>query len=282
MSELNELIEIGVLHATESDKCPFCPLEPPPDFTSHPGEDNDSTILGDIMVDPSVLVSRQSGARPKTGQANQQAQSSPQPKPQPIFTTVKEGGFSCEAHHLISGKQALAAGDHGFEQWIVASFGTIAKDTGYSVNNADNGLWAPSIPEKFKNGNWGPMSYDDKYAIAKQAMAAGHPQFHKGHHAIRDPDDLGEERHKTYDGYLKGMLKAMNDRMWGWSGVCPRTQQGKAKPYQPSVRANQALDNLSKVVRRKISAPATGWEIFISKYALRYHKDGICLHGTEM
>jgi hypothetical protein len=228
------------------------------------------------METPSALVSQQGGARPKEGGDAQQQSSPAQPKPNPIFDDPAEGPYSCEAHHLISGKQALEG--HAFERWIVAG-STIEKDTGYSINNADNGLWAPSIPEKYKGGKWGPKTFADKLAIARKPMASGKPQFHKGHHAIADPDDPDRIKHEKYDEYLKAQLKTMDDRMQGWSKRCPYCEQGAKPKFQPSVRVNQVLDNLSTVMRRKISAPATAWNVFLSKYALEYHKP-ICPHNV--
>lgn len=272
--EVLEPVSPYLSHMDQDDACPFCPAEPPPTFTTHPGSANDSGRLECIMVAPPDLVPQQPGARPKTGGNAEQAESTPQAKPNPIYTDAVEGPYSCEAHHLISGKQALEG--HVFERWIVAG-NMIEKDTGYSVNNADNGLWAPSIPEKYKDGKWGPKSFADKLAIACKPMAAGKPQFHKGHHAIRDPDDPDQIKHQKYDDYLKGMLKTMDDRMQGWSKRCPRCGQGSNPKFQPSVRVNQALDNLSSAMRTKISAPATMWDVFISRYALEFHKP-ICPH----
>lgn len=285
MTEINEIIALSAPHSDENPDCPFCPEEPEPKFTTFPGEKNDSGILGDIMDKPELLEDKQPGARPKKGEANQQSPTSlDQKRPNPIYNDQHNGygPYSCEAHHLISGKQALGASGHNFQQWIAEEKGhTIKKDTGYSVNNADNGIWAPSIPEKFKGGNWGGKKFSLKYQIAKKPMEAGHPQFHKGHHSIGDPDDPDEIKHEKYDKYLKKMLLLMNNRMHGWSSECPLCGKGAKKPFQPSVRANQVLDNLSKVVRRKISAPATEWQIFISRYALEYHNDGNCAHGES-
>jgi hypothetical protein len=277
MSEIGEIIALAAPHSSENAECPFCPREEPPNYTTFPGKANKSGVLADVMADPAKLAALQGGARPKQGEQHQQSPSTAQQKPTPIFTDAHEGPYSCEAHHLISGKQALEG--HAFERWIVAG-GTIERDTGYSVNNADNGLWAPSVPEKYKTGaKWGAMSFDQKLAIASKPMEHGQPQFHKGHHAITDPDDPDSIKHSRYDAYLKRTLKAMDDRMRGWANKCPLCDKGKKDKFQPSVRANQVLDNLSKVVRRKISPPIPQWEIFISRYALELHKP-VCPHGV--
>ncbi len=277
MSEIGELIALAVPHPTTNAKCPFCPPEKPPEYTTFPGKANDSGVLDDVMKDPTQLEALQSGVRPKKGERYQQSASDPQPKPNPIFAAKPAGPYSCEAHHLISGKQALEG--HVFERWILEGK-TIEHDTGYSINNADNGLWAPSIPEKYKGGKWGKLSFARKLAVARKPMENGHPQFHKGHHAIADPDDPDSIKHSRYDDYLKGMLTAMDDRMSGWAKKCPLCDKGKKKKFQPSVRVNRVLDNLSRVVRRKISPPIPLWEIFISRYALEVHKP-VCPHGVE-
>jgi hypothetical protein len=280
MSEINEIIAVADQH-TSSLQCPFCPEEPEPDFTTHPGSANHSGTLEKIMGDPSQLVPEQGAARPKEGQPHQQSPSTAQLKPTPIYTSPEDGPFSCEAHHLISGKQALEG--HAFERWIVAG-GTIEKDTGYSVNNCDNGLWCPSIPEKHKGGSWGNLGdFEDKYKIARKPMDAGLPQFHKSHHSIRDKDEQNEW-HEKYDTWLKGLLTQMDDRMTGWSAKCKLCETGgkNEPPFQPSVRVNQVLDNLSRVARRNLLPPASRWKVFLSRYSLQYHKRvGPCTHGAE-
>lgn len=275
--DIGEIIAPPAPHAGEDEKCPFCPKEEPQEFVTHPGSANNSGALADIMNEPSDLVSKQKQARPKEGKSAQQNPSNKQAQPDPIYTDAVEGPYSCEAHHLISGKQALQG--HAFERWIVAG-DTIERDTGYSVNNADNGLWAPSIPEKYKGGKWGPMAFEKKLAIARKPMGAGKPQFHKGHHGISDPDDPDGIRHRKYDSYLKSILTEMDSRMADWAKFCPLCDDGSDAKVQPSVRANQALDNFSKVVRRKISTPVSSWDIFISRYALEVHKP-VCPHGVE-
>ena len=277
MSEIGEAIALTEPHPAPEPKCPFCPLDPPKDFKTYPGIANDSDILGDIMENPTLLTEKQSNARPKTGKEGEQRSSKPQPKPNPIYSNSEYGDYSCEAHHLISGKQALAG--HAIEKWIVADE-LIEKDTGYSVNNADNGIWLPSIPEKFKGGTWGPKSFDEKFGIASMAIDETKLQFHKGHHRITDPDDPTGEVHKSYDKYLKKKLTAIEERIKGWKDFCPLCEdgrQGKVK-FKPTHKVNQVLDNFSKkIVRRKVSGDASRWDIFISKISLEYHKPR-CTH----
>jgi len=284
MTEIGEIISVAVPHSVEDPDCPFCPEEPPPEFTTIPGSKNNSGKLEDNMEEPSSFgVSVEAEARPKLGEDHQQEPpSDPQElkKPRPIHahsSDVSVGNYSCEAHHLISGKQALAKSEHQFEQWIVAN-GTIERDTGYSVNNPDNGIWMPSVPENTKPNKWGSLDYKTKkQPIAEHVMKATSKQFHKGPHNIKDAAD--EKVHETYDRWLIEKLKVMNDRMHGWSAACPLCKDGDESKdkFQPSVRTNQVLDNLSRVARRHITGGRAGWDIFISKLARDYHEP-VCPH----
>ncbi|PTL77831.1 AHH domain-containing protein [Vitiosangium sp. GDMCC 1.1324] len=275
MSEIGEVVSVAAGHSPGAKECPFCPEEEPKAYTTHPGAANDSGALEEIMGKPSRLPSKQGGARPKEGEKDQQSASISQPKPTPIYTSPdpKRGAYSCEAHHLISGKQALDG--EPVERWIAASKGKIERDTGYSVNNADNGFWAPSIPEQYKGGSWGPKSFEEKFAIAIEVMEKTQRQFHKGHHAITDPDDPGGDLHPSYDKYLKKKLAEIDERIEAWSNACQLCKPDK-KP-QPSVTTNQIFDNLSSLMRNKLSGPRQGWNVFLSKYALEYHKP-VCTH----
>lgn len=276
MPEFGESIAVLAPHAPGSKACPFCPEEEPKSYTTHPGSANDSRALEDIMVKPSLLPSKQGGARPKNGEKDQQGPSTEQPKPSPIYTSLDHGDCSVEAHHLISGKQALE--NSPIEQWLIAAKGRIERDTGYSVNNADNGFWAPSIPERYKGGAWGAKSYEEKLAIACEVMAATQRQFHKSHHRISDPDDPGGDVHPSYNEFLQKKLKELNRIIEAWSKHCPLCTPDK-KP-QPSVTVNQILDNLSTAMRSMVSGPRAGWSVFLSKYALAYHKP-VCSHRRE-
>jgi hypothetical protein len=290
MTELNEIIAPPEPHTGEDKECPFCPEEPPPEYETFPGVRNNSDTLAKNMEDPDGFgKEREKKARPKLGEKHQQNPPSNKDElkePHPIHTHSTDptiGDYSCEAHHLISGKQALAKKIHNFERWICEG-NTIEKDTGYSVNNPDNGIWLPSIPENYKPEKgknkplWGPLDYNkEKQVIAEHVMEATQMQFHKSHHRIKDEGE--DQMHLTYDDFLIGMLKQMDDRMVLWSNECPFCKDGD-KPkekFQPSVRANQALDNLSRVTKRHITGPRQTWDIFISKLARDYHKP-VCPH----
>ncbi len=289
MSELGEIIAPPGTHPDSDPECPFCEEEPPPTYKTIPGAKNDSKKLENNMEKPHLFgKTRERKARPKLGddvfQQNPPSNPKELEKPTPTIhkhkTDDSVGNYSCEAHHLISGEQALAKAEHGFEQWIVAN-GTIENDTGYSVNNPDNGIWMPSIPENTKDGKWGPLDYETKkQPIAEHVMKWTKKQFHKGPHNIADPQD--EKVHETYDRYLIGKLKEMNDQMHAWTMVCPLCDERESnnEKFQPSVRTNQVLDNLSRVVKRHIIGDRAKWDIFISKLARDYHAPK-CQHERD-
>lgn len=73
--EIGEIIAPpGMSHASDPE-CPFCPLEKAKPFKTYPGASKNEDALRDVMANPSVLPSRQSSARPKTGGADEQATS---------------------------------------------------------------------------------------------------------------------------------------------------------------------------------------------------------------
>jgi len=75
------------------------------------------------------------------------------------------------------------------------------------------------------------------------------------------------------------MLKAMSKRMKGWAAVCGlcQTRKKKGEKYQPTGRANEALDRLSVAASRKITGSRKSWTLFISTLAFLYH-DEVCEH----
>jgi hypothetical protein len=279
--ELKELIAIPTDHVEE--KCPFCPLEELKEYKTYSGDDNDSTALSAIMVDPTQLESKQSKARPKDGEDGNQSKSDAQPLPPQskearLWIDKGFGPFSSEAHHLISGKQALMG--HPFECWIVKGR-RIRGDTGYSINNADNGIHAPSIPDESK-GSWGGLDPAKKQAAAFWIMEQIGIQFHKGPHNISDKEnDPDGQFHIRYDIYIKELLSKMDLVMIQWKKICPKckpSSDGKKQKPQPNARVNQYLDNLSRHLRKKISRPSSDWDIFLSAFALRYHIHKGCQH----
>ncbi len=291
--QIGEAIAPPVPHSDENPDCPFCPMEKPKEYTTFDGAKNDSTALGKNMNDPAgFATNRESGAREKDKPSDSHIEWLKKPEPIGINLDPTIGDYSCEPHHLISGKQALAKNNkHKFEQWIKASHGTIAFDTGYSVNNFDNGIWMPSVPENTKKtaGSWGKM---DRQAVANEIMHETRRQFHKGAHSIRETyiNDAGKRVrvpkdkvvHEKYDVFLIKKLEIMNKRMRGWSNVCPFCFEGdkKKEKLQPSVRVNDALDKLAKFAMSEITGSREEWTLFISSLAWIYHEE-VCTHGES-
>lgn len=279
MTEILELVSPPAIHADDNPDCPFCPIEPPEGFTTHPGEANDSKKLAAVMEKPDTLTSQQGGARPKDGGPRRQSPATPQPQPTPIFSDAQHGAYSCEAHHAISGNQAMKG--HPIEEWISAEKGKIKKDTGYSINNSDNGVWLPSVPEKYKGGGWGTLKYNDKLTIARRPMEAGKGQFHKGPHDITDPEDPFGVYHKSYMDELKRLLTDLHRLIRGWADHCAKCEKidREKGPFDPNWRVNGMLDNLSIAVAAELKMPAPAWSYFISRVAMDYHKT-VCPHLT--
>lgn len=274
MTDINEL-DSPSMHQTPVDECPFCPIEEDQTkFKTYPGEANNSGILSDIMNNPAELSSKQANARPKNGETERQGESSAQPKPTPIWTHSDSliGAYSCEAHHLISGKQCMAG--HAVERWIDAGKGTVKKDTGYSINNADNGIWLPSIPESMKGGTWGGFSHRQKQDVAFAVMQAKSLQFHKGHHSIPDPEGV----HDKYDEKVRGYLEELDENIEGWSKVCFLCEGiPKEGPFDPNWNVHNLIDGVSRTARSLVSGPPCSWEVFISRLAMDLHRP-MCQH----
>ncbi len=261
-----------------NEDCPFCPVEKGKNYKTRPGAANNSDTLEEIMTNPKVLPQKQGNAWPHTGMKH--------PSREEIegkFSHPDYGPYEFQAHHLISGKQALEG--HKVEQWILKSEGKIEEDTGYTVNGSLNGLWAPSWPKNFRKGGdnageW-TTSATDREEIAERIMVLASCQFHLGAHNIGDPDDPGQVRHERYDEWLKKQLTKINLRMWAWSRKCPVCEEDgerKDPPFQPNERINRALNIFSGEVRRLLTGPKETWFIFLSRLALEYHKKGPCDH----
>jgi hypothetical protein len=275
MTEIGELIAQPEPHDSVSVDCPFCPADDPEGFTTYPGDANNSKTLAAIMKKPETLVEKQGGARPKDG--NDKRQSPSGSKPMPTFSA---GGyeFSFEAHHAISGNQAMKG--EPIEDWLLQKNGLIKKDTGYSINNSDNGVWLPSIPKE-SGIKWGALDFEEKLRIASIPMEKNKGQFHKGPHDITDPDPLFGEYHKSYADELKRLLYDLFELIQGWSDACFLCEgvDKEKGPFNPNWKVHDMLDRLSSAVATELRLPASTWEYFISKVALEYHKTpGICDH----
>ncbi|WP_157496667.1 AHH domain-containing protein [Hahella ganghwensis] len=232
------------------------------------------------MITPSKLVSEQPNARPQNGDNERQNPVSPKPQPAPIYHDNEFGDYSCQAHHAISGNQALKG--HDIEQWICKSKGKITKDTGYSVNNGNNGIWLPSKPKGLIDGKkWGELTYDKKKEVAFKSMDAGKGQFHLGPHDIVDPEDPDGRYHQSYKDRLIALLDALNDNVIAWVEGCQLCEDidPDKGPFKPNWKINSKLDRVSAKVERDLLANPRRWKYFISKLALDYHKP-ICPHKT--
>lgn len=275
MTDILEVVAVAVIHTTENVNCPFCPDEEPEPFTTYPGDANNSGVLGDVMQDPNLLVSKQSGCRPKERAPKRQSPSDAKPKPNPIYHCDFGGVphiYTCEAHHAISGKQAMK--NHKVEQWIWVDGKKdfeIEKDTGYSINNADNGVWLPSVPVHLSTGQWGGLARSRKQQIAYQVMDANKGQWHKGPHNISDKEDKLEGKLKDkYDTHLKGQLTKINDRIVSWSEKCKFCKEKDDGKLWPNHKVHDMLDSLSKIIIEELEGPVAGWETFISRLALDF------------
>lgn len=262
----------AVAHSKDMLECPFCPKNKET-FTTHGGAANDSQILGDVMGTPDSLTGKQGGARPKDGKTNRQSPDPPKPKPAPIFTHAVYGDYSSEAHHIIPGNQSMKGS--AIEDWLMSSKGKIAADTGYSINNAANGVWLPSIPEKYRNGSWGSMEFSKKLEIAAAAMQSK-GQFHKGHHNIGDPDDPSGVYHQRYSEKIQGELDDLADLISGWSVACFEAKK-TAPPYDPNWKVHGMIDALGRGIAANIGSPIPkAWRYYISRISLEFHKNSGC------
>jgi len=274
MTELNELVAVSVpgLHPADDPHCPFCPVEEKDEpWTTYGGEKNDSSILREVLLDPKRLGAKQPGVRPKSGVRARQKDDAAAPIPQ--SPKGDHGPYSFEAHHLISGKHALR--DHPMEQWILEKPGSITANTGYSVNNAANGVWLPSVPLKWVAGGFGPLSDVEKYAIACVVMNAGLGQFHKGSHDIVDSDDPAQKHHGSYNEWLKSRMTEVSNRIGDWSLHCTISKQRKdaGQKLRPSIRVHDVLDAVAVTMRSMVTGEPRRWFVFVSKLALWYHKE---------
>jgi len=278
MSELNEMIAVAFVHELPSEKCPFCPPKARAGYTTYAGDDNNSKKLEQIMEQPAKLTSLQGGARPQTGKCDDNGWPLEQFGPPTARKKDQSKSYTFQAHHLISGKQAMEGED--IEKWITASDWN-AKDTGYSINNTNNGFWAPSVPKEYV-GRWsakkGVLDDDQRQKLAEAVMADFKAQIHIGPHNIADPDDPTGDKHTSYDQYLKGFLKAISDRIADWVPMCKC--QPPPKPPQATFVVHNCLDNLSNHMIKQISSPRTEWKVFLSNYALEYHKP-VCQHSAR-
>jgi hypothetical protein len=271
MPELFEKVKPSV-HVKSPKKCPFCPGDPEPTWTSYKGDTNNSTTLADIMKQPDTLPSKQGGARPKDGKDGRQKKAKKRPYPDPPYSNRKYGEYGFQAHHAISGNEILKG--EPVEDYFKAA-AVIKTDTGYSVNNSDNGVWLPAYPKRY-HGKWGKkgnMKDDTKQRIMEMAMRARKGQAHIGGHDI-DAQDPSNKIHRSYPKVGKAKLQKIVDYIELWAAKC-RQCKGKdpAKgEYDPPFKINQYMDNVSDSLRKGLTKHPKNWRYFLSEYAREYHK----------
>ena len=109
-------------------------------------------------------------------------------------------------------------------------------------------------------------------------MADFGAQIHIGPHNIADPDDPNGDNHASYDRYLKGKLQEICDRVdqWGQKCKCPPVKT----PKQTTHQFHNNLDRLSAHMKTRITGARERWIVFLSKYAMEYHKE-VCDHGPR-
>jgi len=292
--QIGEIVAPPVPHSTPNEDCPFCP--PPDDkkFTTYAGAEKSESRLKSIMADPSKLASLESNARPKLGEADQQNASSARNYPSSplVHPEARFGVYSYEAHHLIPGTEKVAPGStkqvmsgHAIEKWIKAG-DNIDRDSGYSINNSDNGVWLPSAPiaNKKNPGNPTPalpwssevktvkrvaqglptVTSDEKHEIANFAMLRGAGQFHYGQHKV-----LNEEgTHYTYSKEVVSRLDQLEKGIAAWAPVCFCEKKEPKPPFKPTWQINQKMDGVSRWIEIDIKQmPPANWEFWISTLA---------------
>lgn len=204
---------------------------------------------------------------------------------EPPFQHPVFGNYTYEAHHLIPGTEKVAPGStatvmsgHPIEKWIVKG-AKVDNDTGYSINNSDNGTWLPSAPAAVKKNRANPtpvrpwasepkakknpaaLTVAEKQEIADYAAPEG--QFHYGQHKV-----LAEEgQHYTYPKEVQDRLTELEKRIEGWAKVClcdPAQSKPPSPPFKPTWQINEKLDLVSIWIEVDITLmpPARGPTLF--------------------
>jgi len=113
--------------------------------------------------------------------------------------------------------------------------------------------------------------------MAEKVMADANAQIHIGPHNITDDDDPDGYLHQSYDEYIKKWLKSISDRIQAWSHHCAFCDKKDGSKPQTTYRVHDVLDRLSNHLEGEITGSEKSWRIFLSKYALDYHKP-VCNH----
>ena len=245
MTQLGELVMVGLADEVNDDKCPFCykarhafptlQAEPTAKVVSKPGQ------LACAMLPVGAVWSH---------------------------TTAK--------HHLISAMQCYAR---------VRRLVRMASMVKYDINDPPNGLALPTVannirytvggvePQKF-----GAFDDGDKQKIAFGVMEQAKAQWHVGHHAftIDIPDDWAEEDDKNTQGHevsydesvISLLLKIMD--AWVAGKLCE-------KPDDQSDKLKADMDAISKKIKAKLdmfatSEPKNSDPFFVSRLAFDFAK----------
>jgi hypothetical protein len=269
MPELIEAFAVGGGHT--SDKCPFCPLEKKDQqyYKTYGGAQNDGTKLGNLINEPTKFgTSTEADARPKDGKEGKDGRQNQgfSNTSNETYSDIKgdDTEWKFQAHHAISGKQCLNG--HLVEKFIIAS-DKIKFDTGYSVNNPQNGIWMPSYPE---TQTW-PKDPAGKFALAKIAMEKFKRQFHLGHHNITvdpivavDSDKIDVDVDQVYVAYVKKELDNLKLVVDSWVDPCKKKDGDK---HLGNARIHNNLDHISELIISKLKYPPKGWRFFVSRHA---------------
>lgn len=271
MPELLEPFTMGIVHSPDDPKCPFCPKKTNDEhYTTYGGADNKGTTLGKLIDEPGKFGKGvEADARPKNGAVGKDGRRNQAfiDNSGESLSDVKgsDTEWTFQAHHAICGNQCLK-GD-AVEDFIKAS-GKIRYDTGYSVNNPQNGVWLPSSPDS--GVAWpGKDKPAKRFALARQAMDKFKRQFHLGHHDIAvDVDGLDPKTDEKYVDYVKKNLKALHSVLLVWEAHCPETDGGTKHLGNPRIHA--ALDHVSEHIIKKLKGTPDHWTTFISRHARDY------------
>jgi hypothetical protein len=178
---------------------------------------------------------------------------------------------------------------HPIEKWIIKGK-QVKGDSGYSINNTQNGVCLPSPPKTVKKNRGNPnpdrpwasaaksknnpkaLTLADKTEIAEYAMTANLGQFHYGHHKILNDEGL----HFSYAEHIQNCLTEAESSLKGWSEVCfcdPAQSKPPKAPFKATWKINALLDGISRCIEFDIKdKQANKWEYFISSFAKDFTK----------
>ena len=281
MTEICESVAFA-LAGKDDNGCPFCPGEETKhDYISYGGAKNDVDNLRWNMSKPShkrelekeaKTLEKSSGypeaIKSPVNNSGYKKKSSVQGKL--AYENKEHGIYGYEAHHCISGNEILK--DHPLDKIIMNKGNKYKGQTGYTINNAKNGVYLPSYPRKYY-GKWEDMDSVEKYNIMALAMEAGEGQAHIGCHTGHKSDGG-----KDYPSMIQEELKAISDRVAKKSDECPFCvdNDGKAdKPFIPPYKINLWLDVLSQDIESELTGAVATWPYFISRYAKDYYNNKI-------